>query len=338
MKAISALLFVTCFTLTAFGQRLTLNGALMTDAKAPVTATRISVHGIENITDSKGQFKIVLSGDFSEGERVIIKVIKPSWVINYPLDGEWNLPNVKLQNIQTLDVIIVPKGSKALWTHARIEKQIAKLSDEIARLKKEGDTPRPIDFSFYLREWADQYGFTPEQVKAAFDDWAKAVEQSDDYRTLGLRAFYQNNFPLAAENFMKAAQKDEGQIKSIQEQLDRKVLSAYQNRKDAGNSFTNSYKFREALEQYNFAKLHLVELISKDKHQVEQVEIALLIGIAKYELGIRVEGEEGNRRLLEAIASYTQALWLINREQSPQDWAATQNNLGAALMAQGERM
>ncbi len=338
MKTILAILFACCTSLTAFSQQLTLNGTLMTDVKAPVPATRISVAGIENTTDSKGQFKIVLLGDFSEGERIIINIIKPGWVINYPLDGQWNLPNVKLQNIQTLDVIIVRKGSKALWTHARIEKHITRLSDEIARLKKAGDSPRPIDFSFYLREWAEQYGFTPEQVKSAFDDWAKAVEKSDDYRTLGLRAFYQNNFPLAAENFVKAAQKDEGQIKPVQEQLDRKAISAYQNRKDAGNSFKNSYQFREALEQYNLAKLRLAELISKDKHRYEQAEIEVFIGLAKQDLGISVKGEEGNRLLSEAVDSYKRALAIFTREQSPQNWAMTQNNLGIALWAQGERV
>ena len=82
------------------------------------------------------------------------------------------------------------------------------LSDEIAKLKKEGDQPKPIDFSYYLSEWADKYGVTPEQVKAAFDQWAKAVENSEDYRTLGLRAFYQKNFAAAAENFEKAARHD----------------------------------------------------------------------------------------------------------------------------------
>nr|MDQ3012928.1 tetratricopeptide repeat protein [Acidobacteriota bacterium] len=244
----------------------------------------------------------------------------------------------QVANIQTLEVIIVPRGSKALWTNARIEKQIAKLSDEIAKLKKEGDTPRPIDFGFYLREWAEQFGFTPEQVKAAFDEWAKAVEKSDDYRTLGLRAFYQNNFPLAAENFVKAAQKDEGQIKPVQEQLDRRILSAYQNRKDAANSLTNSYQFREALEQYNLAKLRLAEVISKDKHRYEQAEIEVLISNTKQELGVRVEGAEGNRLLSEAVDSHKRVLAVFTREQSPQDWAMTQNNLGNTLSLQGERM
>ncbi|MGH9831669.1 MAG: tetratricopeptide repeat protein [Blastocatellia bacterium] len=345
MKTLSAILFACCFALTAFGQQLTLNGSLMTDAKAPVPATRVSVHGIENTTDSKGQFKLVLSGDFSEGERIIIKVIKPSWVINYPLDGEWNLPNVRLQNIQTLDVIIVPKGSKALWTHARIEKQIARLSDEIAKLKKEGDTPRPIDFSFYLRQWAEQYGFTPDQVKAAFDDWASAVkiaevgkDTPEAYRKLGLEAFYRSDFAEASEYFDKAAALRSPRRKRLQEEYDKETLDEYEERKLAGSSRGNEYKFREALASYNLARQVLSELIAKEKHQLEQAEIEYLIGKTQSELA-RNSGIDKERVFFrtEAVGSYKRALAALTREQWKQDtamaqnWAAIQANLGFAL-------
>ena len=112
-----------CFT---FAQ-IKLNGTLLTDAEAPVADTKISVAGgQQDITDSRGQFSIELSLDFIQGERVILTVQKDGWVINHPLDGEWNLPNVALQKIQFTKVIIVPKGSKALWTHDRIEKHIAR--------------------------------------------------------------------------------------------------------------------------------------------------------------------------------------------------------------------
>jgi tetratricopeptide (TPR) repeat protein len=39
----------------------------------------------------------------------------------------------------------------------------------------------------------------------------------------------------------------------------------------------------------------------------------------------------------EAVAAYRNALEVYTREQLPQDWAATQNNLGAALQEQGIR-
>jgi tetratricopeptide (TPR) repeat protein len=41
--------------------------------------------------------------------------------------------------------------------------------------------------------------------------------------------------------------------------------------------------------------------------------------------------------LAEAVAAYRQALEVYTRTDLPQDWAMTQNNLGIALMDQGER-
>jgi tetratricopeptide (TPR) repeat protein len=43
------------------------------------------------------------------------------------------------------------------------------------------------------------------------------------------------------------------------------------------------------------------------------------------------------RLLGEAVAAYREALKVFTREQLPQQWAATQNNLGIAFSSQGER-
>jgi tetratricopeptide (TPR) repeat protein len=349
MKTISALLLAYCSALTAFGQHLTLNGALMTDGKEPVPETRISVHGIENKTDLKGQFKIVLSGDFSEGDRVTIKVIKPGWAINYPLDGEWNLPNFKLQNIQTLDVIIVPRGSKALWTHKRIETYIARLSDNFTKQKgllsaelaqartantRLQEEARPAaDFSEYLDRWAREFGQTPEQVRTAFDEWAKATEHSDDYRLLGLRQFYLKKFAAAADNFVKAALRGEERVKRAEERLEKERLETYEDWKLAGNAQYNDYNFREAISSYERAAKH----VTKERLPQEWAETKNLLGNARVELGTRVEGQESQSLLGEAVAAYRAALEVFARERSPQDWAMIQNNLGVALISQGER-
>ena len=47
--------------------------------------------------------------------------------------------------------------------------------------------------------------------------------------------------------------------------------------------------------------------------------------------GGRSEGAEAARLLGEAVAAYREALKVRTREQLPQDWAMTQNNLGNAL-------
>src|SRR5438132_1147079 len=106
---------ISLFPLVTLGQQVELRGVLKTDAGRRVPGTRIGIAGgQEDITDSNGRFRIVLSRDFKEGEPVIIKVIKEGWIINHPLDGEWNLPNRRLQALRPLDVVIVPKGSKLL--------------------------------------------------------------------------------------------------------------------------------------------------------------------------------------------------------------------------------
>ncbi len=321
---------------TTASAQITLNGNLLTDAEKPVPDTKVSVAaGPSNTTDSKGQFSIKLSLDFIEGERVILVVDKPNWVINYPLDGEWNLPTKKLQEVPTqyTKVIIVPFGSKALWTHARIEKHVALLSDEIAKLKKEGDTPKPIDFKYYLSEWANKYGFTPAEVKAAFDQWSTEVANSEDFRTLGLRAFYEKNFAVAAENFEKAAKQGEARLKALREETRQVTLGTYANWKDSGNMLSNLYRFSEALAKYDSAS----RLVAKADYPSEWAEIRIFIGINKWEIGIRTESDKANLFLKESEQAYREALEVYTREQLPQQWAGTQNNLGTVLSSLGTR-
>ena len=57
-------------------------------------------------------------------------------------------------------------------------------------------------------------------------------------------------------------------------------------------------------------------------------------GHALRALGERQGGPEGLRRLNEAVEAYRQALTVYTRDDLPQDWATTQNNLGNALQIQ----
>ncbi|MGD2086479.1 MAG: toll/interleukin-1 receptor domain-containing protein [Candidatus Aminicenantes bacterium] len=223
-------------------------------------------------------------------------------------------------------VVIVPYGSTKPLDHASIEKQIAQLSDEVAKMRKESSQPKSVDFSFYLKEWADQYGFTPDQVKTQFDQWAEEVKDSDNFRTLGLRAFYLKNFTRAAEIFTRAAL--QGEQRRMQEDL-----ATFENWKMAGNSYYAGYKFREALETYRKAE----KIATFEKYPRQWGEIRILLGNTLSELGRRVKGDESKSLLSSAVSSYRQALKLYTRHDAPRDWARTQNNLGNALSQQGIR-
>jgi hypothetical protein len=54
-------------------------------------------------------------------------------------------------------------------------------------------------------------------------------------------------------------------------------------------------------------------------------------------LGERASGEQAAQYLEQAVAAYRAALEVRTREQLPQDWATTQNNLGNVLCVLGER-
>ncbi|HKM52868.1 MAG TPA: hypothetical protein VJY33_05605 [Isosphaeraceae bacterium] len=64
----------------------------------------------------------------------------------------------------------------------------------------------------------------------------------------------------------------------------------------------------------------------------------ILLGFAFWAMGQRLGGPEGQGRLNEAVVAYRQALTVRTRDDLPQKWAMTQNNLGAALQALGERL
>jgi tetratricopeptide (TPR) repeat protein len=56
------------------------------------------------------------------------------------------------------------------------------------------------------------------------------------------------------------------------------------------------------------------------------------------ELGTRSGGEEGRKLLTDAVAAYRSALEVRTKADLPQDWAQTQNNLGAALRDLGRQL
>src|SRR5678815_747472 len=128
MKWLWTSLTVAVFSTIATGQQIKLSGKLITDAGEPVPNTKVRVEGESARTDVSGSFSILLPSRLHEGAKVTVIVEKKNWVVNQPLDGEWTLP---ANDLQPLDVIIAQCGSKALWTDARIEKELKQKSDSI---------------------------------------------------------------------------------------------------------------------------------------------------------------------------------------------------------------
>jgi tetratricopeptide (TPR) repeat protein len=370
MKWLLTSLAVVILSTVATGQQIKLSGRLITDAGEPVPNTKVRVEGESAHTDANGRFDILLSSKLREGAKITIVIEKKNWLINQPLDGEWNLTT------DSLDVIIARFGSKTLWTPARIEKELKQKSDA-------------VELEGYIEQLARKYGSTQQVTTEALDRWAatqndaantlrdrgRGVDGPEAARLLGesasayrraLLVFTRDAMPLewaSTQHNLGFALQEQGartrgpeairllgeavaayrQALTIRtrEQLPRQWATT---QNDLGNALqgqgtraegTEAIRLlSEAAAAYGQALLFFTREYAPQDWAITQHNL----GSALHERGIRTEGPEASRFLGDAVAAYRQALLVRTREQVPGLWALTQNNLGNALQAQATKV
>ena len=371
MKWLWSSLAVVVFSTLATAQQFKLSGRLITDTGEPVPNTKVRVESESAHTDANGRFNILLSSKLREGARVTIVVEKKNWLINQPLDGEWNLP----ADMQPLDVVITPWGSKALWTPVRIEKE----------LKQKAEA---TDRDVYIEELARRYGCTQQVTKEALDQWAttqnntanalrdqgRSVDGPEAVRLLGeaasayrraLLVFTRESMPLewaTTQHNLGFTLQEQGARANAPEatRLLAESVAAYRQaltirtreqlprqwattQNDLGNALQGQGTraegaeairlLSEAADAYGQALLFFTREYAPLDWSMTQHNL----GSALHERGARTDGPEALRLLGEAVAAYRQALVVRTRQQLPGLWAVTQNNLGNALQAQATR-
>jgi hypothetical protein len=204
MKKIVLLCFFTCYFIISHAQ-IILNGTVVTDEGIPVPDIKLIIAGesCQNI-DSKGQFSLKLSKNAKEGEAVLIKILKKGWTVKDPKDGVWNLPNINLQNIQLLKIVIVPSGSKLFWSHSRIETFISNILIYKDKLQIEDDKISTFIASS-IEGKANELGISKQRLKTILDEWANNENEADELRIKGLKSWYNNNINDALCYFKKSA-------------------------------------------------------------------------------------------------------------------------------------
>lgn len=369
MKWVWTILAIGIFSVVAVGQQLKLEGRLITDEGKPVPKVRVRMADEESApADKNGKFSIRLPPKLKEGERLVIAVNDPLWIINQPLDGEWTLPTIGSKNLHTLDVIVALRSSKAVWTDARIEKELKRKSNENTRLEKYGSTPDVTKAAF--EKWAA----TQNSIGNTLKEQATRVEGPDAARLFSeaATAYRRALLVLTRESMPQdwaTTQHDLGYV--LQEQgvransadatrLLSEAVAAYgqallirtrdelplhwaMTQNDLGNALQaqgvradrpeSRRLLTEAAAAYGEALLVFTREFMPRQWAMTQHNL----GSALHEQGIRAEGPDAVRLLGEAVAAYRQALLVRTREQMPQQWAITQNNLANALQAQGTR-
>ena len=223
------------------------NGEKLPDVNVTVIMKQT---GDRDTTDSRGRFRIFLPNAFKAGEKVILDVEKPDWRIQYPLDGEAQIPDDLQKTL--VEVRLLPVGSKLFWTHDRIEKFIQDTAEQSKQQVKPEGKPEEIDFSRYIKDWAAKYGFNAQQAREEIDKWIADIEKNqNDLYKLGLAAFAKKNFGEASVLFNESAEVKAKKLEAVKQQEKTLTEEVVRDFRLTGDAHYNNYAFNQALQAYN---------------------------------------------------------------------------------------
>jgi tetratricopeptide (TPR) repeat protein len=140
------------------------------------------------------------------------------------------------------------------------------------------------------------------------------------------------NFPLAERLFNKASQRDEQAAQHLQQVAANRFTSAASAQAANGDLQMVQLNFVKAQAYYRKA----LQLLPPSDRE-HRGPYLILLGISLREAGIRTKGADIQKFLGKAVAAYRAALTIWTKDQLPQDWAGTQNDLGNVLRDQGTR-
>jgi hypothetical protein len=291
--------------------------------------------GASGTTNDQGSFRVRLPAGVLPGQDVTLQEDRKDYYILLPVLGKLRVPATPAQ---VVEVWMAPKGSKVLFGANFIEQFIAHTADDSARKPKDPKGGAP-DLSSYVSELARQSSRPAEEILSQIGRWVAEAKESDDPRKLGLAAFAEKKFHLAAENFGRAADAEKHRgVEGFRKSAADRTLQ--------GDSYSNVLDFAKALQAYQAAHDDLgvyrkgrddLGLPAYPEYTSDVQGLALKIANVKGDLGVRVAGPESHRYLEEAIQAYKGLISQIPKISNPQQWATTQNNLGNALVSLGEQ-
>ena len=290
----------------------------------------IQATGDSTVTSPQGMFRLFLADIFKAGEKVILRVDKPGWCIQYPLEGEVRVPADLLREV--VEVRLLPAGSKLFWTPDRIEKFIQDIAEKAKQQVTPEGKPEQLDLSRYVKEWAVKYGFSAQQAKAEIDAWIAEVEKNqNDLYTLGLAAFARKNFGEASKLFTDSAEYKANKLAEIKQREQTLTTEVVRDFRLAGDAHLNDDRPDQALQAYHRALQYVT------KEQTPQLWAAIWrdIGKANWDLAGQEQGPAMQQSLREAEQALRRALEVHTREHLPEEWAMTQYMLGGVLFYLG---
>ena len=304
------------------------------DSRVPATKnSKVEVaapnSSLKTLTDDDGYFILSLPEFYRPGNILQLEVEKVGWVID---DGGVSVPEDPIK--QTVEIILLPKGSKRLTADQRLDREIGKIISKAKEQVTIKGKPQDLNLDLYLKDWATKWGFSPDEVQRTVDEWADEVEKtSGNLATLGKAAFVKREFAKAQKYYQDFADTRFKRAKQGTQKAEALLDEAIRAGRGAGDTAYNNYQFTAALTQYQ----RVEKAIDRFKKPEPWAAIQRDLANTYRELAERTEGAENKRYFDLAMTTSNAALSFYTRAALPTDWASIQNNLGVVLQAQGQR-
>ncbi|AKI98747.1 hypothetical protein [Archangium gephyra] len=309
------------------------------DETRPASGAQVELPGYGNParTDSSGMFRLFLPDAFKAGDPVTLSVRLKGYRVWSPQEGRTLVP--KSLETQVLEVRLLPAGSRKFLSDEGIEQLLRAAMDSTRNQPPESANPRGgTELSRYLADWAHQYGFSAQQVKAEVERWIAEVEKKqDDESRMAVAAFARKDFQAAARHAGASAERKRQRLEELlqkteaeKQRLGDEVARDYQLQ---GAAYIQDRKhFGEALQAYEQA----VKYVSKQSDPLLWASLWSNLGLSHQLLGMEKRTGTGALEHLEAaVVAYRRAMEVPIREQQPMLWVVTYSNLSHTLLRLG---
>ncbi|MBZ5622198.1 MAG: hypothetical protein LAQ69_26235, partial [Acidobacteriia bacterium] len=298
----------------------------------------------EALTDANGRFQFTLRAALGAGFEVQIAVKAGNLRIYLPRNGVVVIP---APGARPVEVQLLPAGSKLFLEPAAIEALLAQASKPPTTAAR-NDPGQPADreprLKRFLEQWAADYGFSLEDVEREVKNWGdqvRAKRQDASVRQRALAEFQAQHFVEAAMLFEESASAEATALDKVERERkereleERAVLRRFLDDKiRAAEALTQGLKYEQAAQVLEVA----AKRVDRGRYAGFWAEMQVRCGLALGDLGSSGEAPLSIASLRAAVAAYQNALQVYTKESLPQDWAATQNNLGNANASLGMRL
>lgn len=285
-------------------------------------------------TDELGLFRIQIPSVIRSGDEVELIVEIEGFQIYRPIGGKQRVPADLVRD--QIDIKLLPIGSRLFLSYEGIELLLEQVADKTReKVKNTGEKKVVIDLIGSISDWANRYGFSIEEVQSEVEAWianVKANRKHDPY-LLGLAAFAENQFEVAAEHFKLSAEESEDALAKANERVDTLKARVIRDYRKQGHAHYANYDFQAALGAYKQARTHTDTTL----YAKSWARLSSDVGATQLQLGVRVKGQDAIDFMKSSIASHQQALKVYERDLLPQDLAQTQKELAKTLNELAQR-